>query len=81
MSLSFNAILNCWIFLHDFGWISRWIEIESSCSANPRPDALMKEQLTEMTGLSQRVKKLSELDWRGRGVTKMCLGDKGVVSK
>ena len=26
-------------------------------SANPRPDALMKEQLTEMTGLSQRVKK------------------------
>ena len=24
-------------------------------SANPRPDALMKEQLTEMTGLSQRV--------------------------
>ena len=24
-------------------------------SANPRPDALMKEQLTEMTGLSPRV--------------------------
>ena len=24
-------------------------------SANPRPDALMKEQLTEMTGLSARV--------------------------
>ena len=30
--------------------------LDLHCSANPRPDALMKEQLTEMTGLSQRVK-------------------------
>lgn len=29
--------------------------LRSCYSANPRPDALMKEQLTEMTGLSQRV--------------------------
>ncbi len=27
----------------------------SNLSANPRPDALMKEQLVEMTGLSARV--------------------------
>jgi len=32
------------------------LNILKTCfSANPRPDALMKEQLTEMTGLSQRV--------------------------
>ena len=32
------------------------LNILKTCySANPRPDALMKEQLTEMTGLSPRV--------------------------
>ena len=32
------------------------LNILKTCySANPRPDALMKEQLTEMTGLSARV--------------------------
>ena len=32
------------------------LNILKTCySANPRPDALMKEQLTEMTGLSSRV--------------------------
>ena len=35
--------------------------LDLHCSANPRPDALMKEQLTEMTGLSQRVKPASKL--------------------
>ena len=29
--------------------------LKSCYMANPRPDALMKEQLTEMTGLSSRV--------------------------
>lgn len=33
-----------------------WIEFCRTCyNANPRPDALMKEQLVEMTGLSPRV--------------------------
>ena len=29
--------------------------LQTCYSANPRPDALMKEQLVEMTGLSPRV--------------------------
>ena len=47
------------LLLHPFAFIFiislRFWSTFSPSSANPRPDALMKEQLTEMTGLSPRV--------------------------
>lgn len=39
---------NCFRLVH-------WSRFRTCYNANPRPDALMKEQLVEMTGLSPRV--------------------------
>ena len=41
------------------------LNILKTCySANPRPDALMKEQLVEMTGLSPRGRSIFFYHWR-----------------
>ena len=47
--------------------------LKSCYSANPRPDALMKEQLVEMTGLSPRVVRVWFQNKRCKDKKKMCL--------
>ena len=47
--------------------------LKSCYNANPRPDALMKEQLVEMTGLSPRVVRVWFQNKRCKDKKKMCL--------
>ena len=48
-----NAVHMYYIWINSI--ISYSLFFQTCYSANPRPDALMKEQLVEMTGLSPRV--------------------------
>lgn len=47
--------------------------LKSCYAANPRPDALMKEQLVEMTGLSPRVVRVWFQNKRCKDKKKMCM--------
>ena len=47
--------------------------LKTCYSANPRPDALMKEQLVEMTGLSPRVVRVWFQNKRCKDKKKMAL--------
>ncbi len=54
--------------------------LKNCYNLNPRPDALMKEQLTEMTGLSSRVIRVWFQNKRCKDKKKMCLQKSKVTS-
>ena len=53
--------------------------LKSCYSANPRPDALMKEQLVEMTGLSPRVVRVWFQNKRCKDKKKLSLSKSKVI--